>query len=60
MSGDYEEIIELMEDIITNQEAMISFLEITSEGIGLLICFIVVIILIILLKYAYKFFDIFF
>ena len=67
MSGDYTEMIELLEEIninletvISNQEAIIPLLEIASSGIGYLICFIVVIIVITLLKYAYKFLDIFF
>lgn len=60
MSGDYTEVIELLEEIIENQEILIPYLEVTSNGIGYLICFIVVIIVIILLKYAYKFLDIFF
>lgn len=60
MSGDYTEVIELLEEIIENQETIIPLLQLTSDGIGYLICFIVVIIVIILLKYAYKFLDIFF
>ena len=57
---DLGEVISLLEDVIENQEVMIPLLEVIADGIGLVICFIVVIIVIILLKYAYKFLDIFF
>lgn len=60
MSGDYTELTEFLENVIENQELMIPLLESTSQGIGFLICFIAVIIVIILLRYAYKFLDIFF
>lgn len=60
MSGDYSEVISLLEDVIENQETIMPILTVISDGIGYLIAFIVMIILIILLKYAYKFLDIFF
>lgn len=60
MSGDYTELTSLLENVIENQELMIPLLETISQGIGFLICFIAVIIVIILLRYAYKFLDIFF
>lgn len=57
MSGDYEV---LLEEIIENQENLSMQIEVVSEGISLINCFIIIAFVIVLLRYSYKLLDIFF